>query len=181
MLGGYTGRVLRADLSRGRVRVEELREGALRAFIGGKGLGAWILYGELEAGVDPLGPENEIAFLTGPATGTAIPGASRLACTFKSPLTGIWGESYCGGSVAHELKAAGLDAIIVSGRAREPVMLVVEDGRGELRPAKHLWGLDTFEAEDAIKEELGRRFQVLTIGPAGEKLVRFACVCHSRG
>ena len=181
MLGGYWGRLLRVDLTKGLVKVEELPEGVLRAFIGGKGLGAWLLYRELAAGVDPLGPENRVAFLTGPATGTAIPGSSRLASAFKSPLTGIWGESYCGGAIAHELKAAGLDAVLISGRAEKPVMLVITDGGAELRPAEHIWGLDTFEAEEAIKKELGKGFQVLTIGPAGEKLVRFACACHSRG
>ena len=181
MLGGYAGRVLRVDLSRRSMRTEELQESALRAFIGGKGLGAWFLYRELKPGLDPLSPGNEIAFLTGPATGTPIPGSSRLACTFKSPLTGIWGESYCGGAIAYELKASGYDALVISGRAEEPVLLVVDDGEVELRSARHLWGLDTFETEDAVKEELGARFQVLSIGLAGEKLVKVACVCHSRG
>ena len=181
MLGGYAGRLLRVDLTKGQVKAEELDEGVLRALIGGKGLGAWILYRELKPGVDPLGPENLIAFLTGPAAATNIPGASRLACVFKSPLTGIWGESYCGGSIAPELKAAGFDGIVITGRSKGPVMLVVEDGEAELRPAEHLWGLDTFETEEAVRLELGKRFQVLCIGPAGEKLVRFACVCHSRG
>ena len=181
MLGGYTGRLLKVNLSRGSARVEELREGLLRALIGGKGLGVWLLLKDLGPRADPLGPENEIAFLTGPANATAIPGASRLACVFKSPLTGIWGESYCGGSIAPELKAAGFDAVAITGRAREPVMLVVEDGKAEIRPAKDIWGLDTFEAEDAIKEELGEGFKVLCIGPAGEKLVKFACICHSKG
>ena len=161
--------------------IEELREGVLKALVGGKGLGAWLLYRELGPGVDPLGPENEIAFLTGPVSATSLPGASRLACAFKSPLTGIWGESYCGGSVAPELKKAGFDAVIVRGRSKEPVVLVMEDGDAELRPAGDLWGLDTFETEDALRSELGRRFQILCIGPAGEKLVRFACICHSKG
>ena len=181
MLGGYTGHLLRVDLSEKRLEVEELREDVLKALVGGKGLGAWLLYRELRPRIDSLGPENEIAFLTGPVSATGIPGASRLACVFKSPLTGIWGESYCGGFVAPELKKAGFDAVVVRGRSDEPIVLVIEDGHAELRPAEDLWGLDTFETEDALKSELGKRFQVLCIGPAGEKLVRFACICHSKG
>ena len=163
------------------MRIEELSEGVLKALVGGKGLGAWLLYEELKPGIDPLGPENEIAFLTGPAAATGLPGASRLACFFKSPLTGIWGESYCGGFVAPELKRAGLDGVVVRGCSDEPAILVVEDGHAELVPASDLWGLDTFETEEALKSELGERFQVLCIGPAGERLVRFACICHSKG
>ncbi len=178
---GYAGRMLWVDLTSRSTRVEELPDGLLKRWVGGKGLGARLLHERLPARVDPLGPENIIAFLTGPVNGTLIPGASRLACVFKSPLTGIWGESYCGGHLAPELKAAGFDAIAITGRADEPVLLVVEDGRAELRPAERLWGLDTFETEEAIKEELGKDFQVACIGPAGERLVRFACICHARG
>ncbi|RLI07977.1 aldehyde:ferredoxin oxidoreductase, partial [Candidatus Bathyarchaeota archaeon] len=147
----------------------------------GKGLGAWLLVRDLPAKADPLGPENELVFSTGPANGTLIPGSARMACLFKSPLTGIWGESYCGGSLAPELKKAGFDALVVRGRAEGPVLLVVEDGGAELRPADHLWGLDTFETEEAIREELGPEFQVMCIGPAGERLVRIACICHAEG
>ena len=175
MMKGYAGRALIVDLGKGRIEVEDIPEGVL------KGLGAWFLTRDLGPGVDPLGPENELVFSTGPVNGTTIPGSTKLACVFKSPLTGIWGESYCSGSLAPELKKAGFDALVIRGRAREPVMLVVEDGEAEVRPAKHLWGLDTFEAEKAIKEELGRRFQVMCIGPAGENLVKFACICHAGG
>ena len=181
MLGGYTGRLLRVDLSEKSIKVEELSESVLKALVGGKGLGAWLLYRELRPKIDPLGPENEIAFLTGPVSATAVPGASRLACVFKSPLTGIWGESYCGGFVAPELKKAGFDALVIRGRSEEPVVLVVEDGHADLRPAGDLWGIDTFETEEALKSELGKRFQILCIGPAGERLVKFACICHSKG
>ena len=175
------GKALAVDLSKGKTAVRELDEGLLRKLVGGKGLGAWFLLNDLKPGIDPLGPENEIIFLTGPATGTLIPGSTKTACVFKSPLTGIWGESYCSGSLGPEIKAAGFDAVIITGRAEEPVILVVEDGRAELRPAKDFWGLDAFEAEDAIKEELGKEFEVACIGPAGENLVRFACICHSKG
>ena len=181
MLGGYAGQLLRVDLSKESVVIEELRGEVLKALVGGKGLGAWLLYRELKPKIDPLGPENEIAFLTGPVSATSLPGASRLACVFKSPLTNIWGESYCGGFLAPELKKAGFDAVIVRGRSKEPVVLVIEDGHAELRPAGDLWGLDTFETEEALKSELGKRFQILCIGPAGERLVRFACICHSKG
>ena len=177
----YMGRLLRVDLTSGRVRVDELGEGVLRNYIGGKGIGARILYDELPPLVDPLHESNILLFATGPVVGLRLSGASRLAAFFKSPLTGIWGESYCGGYIGPELKYAGFDAVAIRGKSEKPVYLLIEDGRAELRSAEHLWGVDALEAEREIKKEHGRKFQVLTIGPAGENLVKFACVCHAGG
>ncbi|RLI33710.1 aldehyde ferredoxin oxidoreductase, partial [Candidatus Bathyarchaeota archaeon] len=181
MLKGYAGRRVHVDLSKGEVSTLNLEAGFLEAYLGGKGFAASILYQETGKGLNPLSPESLVVLAVGPLTGTAAPGANRLAACFKSPLTGIWGESYCGGELGTQLKWAGIDVLTITGRSPKPVYLLVDDGRVEIRDAGYLWGKDSFEAEKALIGEVGRDFQAAVIGPAGENLVKFACVTHSRG
>ena len=180
-LHGYAGKVLRVYLTEGKVTVEVLREELVLHYIGGKGFGAKILFEELKPRIDPYDPSNLLVFAAGPVNGLALSGASRLCTVFKSPLTGIWGESQCGGHFAPQLKYAGYDMMIIYGRSEKPVYITVEDEDVSINDASHLWGEDTFETENAIKRDHGKGFQVLSIGQAGENLVRYACITHDRG
>jgi len=155
---------------------EEIPNDILRQYIGGKGIGTKILWDEVGADVDPLSPKNKLIFVTGPATGTKMATANRYGVLFKSPLTGIYAESYSGGYLAPKIRASGFDIIIIEGRAQKPVYIVIEDGKIEYKNAKDLWGETTYETEDYIKETEGSDFGVLCIGPAGENLVKFACI-----
>jgi len=171
------GKILRVDLSASSIHVEPLSEATARAFLGGRGLGAKILFDELKPGVDPMGPENKLVFATGVVTGLPFAGNCRYVVMAKSPLTGIWGEANGSGFWGPELRFAGFDAIVVEGKAQTPVYLWIHDGQAELRDASHLWGKITGETEEAIRKELkDRRIRVASIGPGGEKLVRFACI-----
>ena len=179
---GYAGKILRVDLSTGKVRTEPLSEAVARFYIGGLGLGARILYDEVGVGVDPLSPENKLIVALGPVNGTGVPASSRFTVVFKSPLTGIFGHSYCGGYFAPELKYAGYDAAVVEGAAKAPVYISILDDEAKIRDASKTWGKDTFETDEIIRSDLGEPdAQVLCIGPAGESLVRFASLNHSRG
>ncbi len=176
MASNYTSRTLWVDLSEGRVESRDVDEQTARKFIGGCGLGAKIVWDETTADTDPLSPENPLIFMTGPFTGTAVPGNSRLTVSSLSPLTGIWGESHSGGSWPDELKRSGFDGIVIKGKAKEPVYLWVNDGEAKLISASHLWGKDTYEVDDFLKKETDSKAIVLTIGQAGEKLVKVACL-----
>ena len=176
---GYAGRLLRVDLSSGKTWVESLDEARARRYLGGRGLGARILMDEVPAGSDPLGPENRLVFAMGPLAGTFAPGSGRFAVVAKSPATGGFGEAYTGGFVAHELKYAGYDGIVVQGKASQKVYLAIVNGRVEIRPAAHLAGRGTLETEETIKKELGDYdTKIVSIGLAGENGVRFACVMN---
>jgi aldehyde:ferredoxin oxidoreductase len=171
---GWIGKILRVDLSDGDMRSESLSDEAKLNYIGGRGLNAKILFDELDPKADPLGPENLLVFSTGPLTGTMF-GGGRFHVSAKSPLSGIIGDGNGGGHWGPELKFAGYDGIVIEGRAEKPAYLLIEDGRAELRDAGFLWGKTTWETEEAIKGRLGdRRIQVASIGPAGEKMVKYA-------
>ncbi len=180
MLECYNRKVLVVNVSNGRAGTEEISEGVCRNLVGGKGFGAHFLM-KSEANLRPYDPEAPLILSAGPANGLDFPAANRIGCFFKSPLTGFFGESYCGGYLGPELKKAGFDAMVVVGRAEKPSYLLVEDGEAEVRDAGHLWGLDCFKTEEAVKEECGREAQVACIGPAGENLVKFACISHDTG
>lgn len=180
MTHGYVDRMLRVDLTRGRTRVEPLDRTLARAYIGGRGLGAKLLSDELDPQIDALSPENKLVLATGPLTGTlAMCGARYMAVT-KGPLTGAIASSNCGGDFGPELKYAGYDAIVLEGTAREPTILVIDDGKPELHPAGPLWGASVHETEDRLHAELGPGFKIVSIGPAGEKLVRFAAIMNDK-
>jgi aldehyde:ferredoxin oxidoreductase len=170
-------KLLRINLTRMKFSKEELDGKLVEDFIGGKGLGTWFLYNEVGEIVEPLSPRNKLIFAVGPATGTSYPTANRYGVFFKSPLTGIYGESYSGGHVAHRMRATGSEVFIIEGKAPRRTYLVVNEKGVEFRDARDLWGLDTFATDDAIRRELGNRnLGVVCIGPAGENLVRFALI-----
>ena len=176
---GYSGRLLRVDLSSGASRVESLDETKARRYLGGRGLGARILVDEVPAGCDPMGPENRLVLAMGPLAGTFAPGSGRYAIVAKSPATGGFGEAYTGGFIAHELKYAGYDGVVVQGKAAEPVYLSIRNDKVEIRPASHLAGRPTLEVEHKIRDETGDlETRIVSVGVAGEKGVRFACVMN---
>lgn len=176
---GYLGKILRVDLMSGTTGVEEKNEGFYRRYWGGRGVIAYYLLDEVPQGADPLGPENVLVFAAGPITGVPLAGSGRNSVGAKSPLTGGYGDAEGGGFFGAELKRAGFDAIVVKGKAEKPVYLSVHDGEAEIRDASRLWGKTTGDAEDLIKEELGdRTVRIAQCGPAGEKMVRFACVVN---
>jgi aldehyde:ferredoxin oxidoreductase len=176
---GYTGRWLNVDLGSGKTWITPLDEGRARQYLGGRGMAARILLDEVPNGCDPLGPENRLVFAMGPLAGTFAPGSGRFVVVAKSPATDGFGEAYTGGFVAHELKYAGYDGIVVQGKAAEMVYLSIVNDRVEIRPAAHLAGRGTLEAEEAIQGELDdRETRIISIGLAGEKRVRYACVMN---
>lgn len=178
MRGGFQGRLLRVDLGRRRWSAMPLDEDAARLFLGSKGFSAQLLFRELHPGTDPLSPENKVAIMTGPLTGAAGgPMPNRFSISTKSPLTGLWLDSHCGGHWGPELKFAGWDGIIIEGRAEGPVHLKIRDSQVEIADAGALRGKGTFDTMRLIqKVEEGERIpRVLSIGPAGENLVPFAC------
>lgn len=173
----YGGSILFVDLTTRNVRLEKTPEGLKRQFLGGNGFAVKLLYDLVGPGIDPLGPGNALVFAVGPATGTLIPSSSRFVVGTKSPLTGLFFDSYAGGPWAEELKAAGCDALVVTGTASTPLYLVIEDDQVHFYEASHLWGLNTFAAQNAIRDELGLSdMAVAAIGPAGERLVRYAAI-----
>ena len=173
----YTGRVLRLDLTAQAASVEPLPEDWARLYVGGKGLLLRYLFDELAPGTDALSPGNPLILATGPFAGTTVATCSRLAVGCKSPATGTLLDSYVGGSFAPELKFAGYDLVVVSGKAPQPVLVLIEDGRVEFLPAEgRFWGLETAALEQKVREEMGPWHKVLSTGPAGERLVPFACL-----
>jgi aldehyde:ferredoxin oxidoreductase len=177
MADGYTGKVLRVDLTSEKITTEPLNREWARLHIGGKGLGARYLFEELKPGVDPLSPDNILMIWTGPFVGTMVPVTSRYVVITKSPLTGTFLDSYAGGYFGPELKYAGFDGIIIKGKAKKPVYLWIKDGKAEIRDAKNIWGKDTYETEALIRKETGEKYaRVACIGPAGERQSFIACV-----
>jgi aldehyde:ferredoxin oxidoreductase len=181
MLGGYMGKILFVDLSEGEIKEGETEEKLYREFLGGYGLGARILYSRQAAGVDPLGPENHLGFVTGPLTGIRGMLGSRFTVVSKSPLTRCWGDANSGGYFGPYLKFSGYDAVFFSGISPKPVYLFINDGKAELRDAGHLWGKDSRETEEILKTELDNKVAVACIGPASEKLSLISCVMHNVG
>jgi len=176
---GYTGNILRVNLSDERILVETPDEKFYRRYFGGRGFIAYYLLQETKPNVDPLGPENLLIFATGVLTGAPFPGSGRHSVGAKSPLTGCYGEAEASGFWGTELKRAGFDAIIVQGKAKNPVYLWVHDGRVECKDAKSLWGKDIGESHDLILQELNdEAVRTAQIGPGGERLVRYACVIN---
>ena len=174
---GYHDKILRVDLTTGKVEVEQPSEHFFRTYFGGWGLIAHYLLQELEPGTDPLGPDNLLIFATGVTTGAPVGGSGRSAVGARSPLTGGFGEGDVGGFWGAELKRAGWDAIIVTGRAEKPVYLWIKDDQVEIRDGSHLWGKKTAEVEEILKSELeDKRIRVTQCGVAGENLARYSCV-----
>jgi len=181
MMPGYAGAMLRVDLSRATVRKEPLPASLVTQFIGGRGFVAKILYDEIEPGIAPLDPANILIAATGPLTGHFLPASGKTHFGTKSPATGGYADSNMGGHFGPQLKYAGYDLVIITGRAPTPSYLLISDATVEIRPAAEYWGQGALTAEKNLKSLLGDDFQIITIGPAGENGVRFACISHDFG
>jgi len=179
--GGYWGKYLKIDLTTQETSIENFDEEFARKYLGGVGFATKIISDKVTKETDPLGPDNVLVFATGPYQATNIASAGRCSAAAKSPLTGYWGESSCGGHLGTELKRAGFDAIVITGKSEKPVYLWLNDGKNEIRDATKFWGMDTAETTDAIKEDVGdSRATVSSIGQAGENLVRYACILNDK-
>jgi len=177
---GNWNRIVKIDLSSGKSEDLSFPEDLWRSHIGGSGLGARI-YNDLAGGLpEPLSPETPLLFLAGPLVGTSLPGSSRFSVCARSPLTGIWGEGTCGGNFGPALKMAGIDGLAIVGEAPALCYLLVEDGRVSIRPAADLEGRDCYETGDLLSERHAKA-RVACIGPAGEKLVKFANINNDKG
>lgn len=180
-VGGLAGKILRVNLSTAKKRIEDTPGDVVAKFFGGRGLGAYILYREVPPEADPLGPENELIFTNGPVAGTMVPGNNKINVCFKSPLTGSYSYSLCGGHWGPELKFAGYDGLVIEGRSEQSVYLFIDGESVEIREADHLWGKLIPETDRCLKEEIGDPFvKVACIGPAGEKLSPLACITSDR-
>lgn len=176
---GYSGKILRVDLTNSSTSVEKPKADFYRRYLGGTGLIAYYLLKEQRPAVDPLSPENMMVFATGVVTGAPVGGSGRNAIGTKSPLSNAFNTSEVGGYWGAELKRAGYDAVIIEGKAEKPVYLWIQDGKAEIRDAAHLWGKSVGETQEIMRQELGDpRVCTALIGPGGEKLVRYACVVN---
>ncbi len=181
MDGAYVGKLLFVDLTKGTLQEQALSEEMAKNFIGGYGFGARILYDMMKPGVDPLGPDNVLGFISGPLNGTGALFGGRYMVVCKSPVTGGWNDANSGGFFGPELKKAGYDAVFVSGASKKPVYLFLKDGKAEIRDASALWGKDSKETLEALILETGEsRLRAALIGPAGEKQSLMACVINDK-
>jgi aldehyde:ferredoxin oxidoreductase len=179
MPGGYNGKVLRVDLTRERMKVQQIDEAFCRKYLGGAGFIAHYLLAEVNQGIDPLGPENKLIFALGPLTGLPLGGCARHAVGGKSPLTGGIAKAEVGEHWGSHLKRAGFDAVIIEGKAKSPVYLHIHAGKATIRDANHLWGKNTKETQESIRAELAdSKIRVAMIGPGGENKVKYACIMH---
>jgi len=180
-LYGYQGKVLQIDLTHKKTKILRLQPSLLKRFLGGLGVGAKLLYDNLDPKIDAYSPKNPLIFMTGPVAGTLVPTGSRYVAVTKSPLTGIMAQSWAGTRFGCQIKFAGYDGFMITGRAEKPVYLWIEDDTIEFKDATHVWGKLTHETDTLVKEEIGcPDASVACIGPAGENLVRFACVMNDR-
>ncbi len=179
-MNGFYNKVLHINLTRRSFEEEHINDEVYRTFLGGKGLASYLLFKNTQAGIDPLSEDNVIIFPTGPVTDTKVFGSSRHAVYTKSPLTGIYGEAYGGGNVAEPLSMTGYDAILIKGIADEPVYLEVSHQKVVFHDASHIWGKETYEADDIIRNEVGiKKAGVVVIGPAAENLVKFGIIANN--
>jgi len=179
---GFAGTILRAELTTKKIKKELLNKDIAYKFLGSKGYSAYLMFTETERGVDPLGPWNKLILMNGPLTGTRAPCSPRFSVCTKSPLTGTWLDSHCGGFFGPELKFAGYDGLVIEGRAPEPVYIVIEDEDVDIKDAKWLWGANTLDTERLLKEKHAgdRLARIACIGPAGERKALLANVISER-
>jgi len=178
-LHGWNGKLLSVDLSVRRIKDLPIDKAVLKAYLGGRGLNMWLMHQNLAPSTRPFDPENLLIFGSGPLVGTTIPANGRYNVSSRSPLTGLLGDSNCAGFWAPALRKAGYDGIVVSGRADSPVYLVITNERTEIRDAAFLWGKTVSQTDSILREAHGAEAQVLGIGPAGEKKVRFAAILNN--
>jgi len=178
---GFHGRILHVDVTEPRHWVEQLPDEIPLRYLGGRGLGSYLLQRELQPGINPLSPDNVLIVATGPASGTAVPGASRYGLFSRSPLTGAYADSTSGGRVAPQLSRTGYDAVIIHGASPSPIYVEISDRDVRFHSASDLWGMDTYEAEEEVLSRTAvPQAQAVVIGPAGENLVRIACVENNK-
>ena len=187
-LDGYNGKLAFINLTSKEIKITDLNSEDAKNYIGGCGLSAKITYDLLKEEdyrtlqENPLAEINPLIFATGPMTATSRPSSGRYSVSIISPLTGIWGEATSGGQFPAALKKCGYDAIIITGRANTPVYIYINNGKVEIKNADHLWGLDTYETQNRIKEEIeDKRIRIACIGKAGENLVKYACIINDDG
>ncbi len=178
---GWNGLFLRVNLSKSKAASKKYDAKLAKNFLGGRGFAAKILWDELKPGTDPLSPKNKLVFAAGPLTGFALPSSSKLVVAAKSPLTGSYGDGNIGTFTAVQMREAGYDAVIIEGKAKKPVVLLVQDEQIEFLDAGDLWGLNSFKTEGILRKVYGRTAGVLTIGQAGENLVKFANIVCQEG
>ncbi len=179
-MAAYEGKILEVNLNSGMVTSSTVDKETLRKFIGGSGLAAKLFFDRDLVNVDPLSDKNVLFLMAGPLSGTKFPTSSRLVAAFKSPQTGIWGQASAGGNFAAEIRKAGYCGIAISGASSKPVYLVIEDKKAEIKDAADLWGKDCYETTDILKGRHGAKVDMLEIGPAGENLVKFACILNGK-
>lgn len=176
---GYFGKLLQVNLTKSEVKDYPLDSKLVEKFIGGAGLACRIMYDMVDQNTDPLGPNNPLFFMTGPLTGTNIPTAGRTTIASKSPLTKVWGESSCGGTFGAWLRYAGFDGILIEGKSPKLVYILIKDNSAKIRDASHLKGKETLEIQQILQKELvDEEIRVMCVGPAGENLVKYACIAH---
>ncbi|WP_406677795.1 aldehyde ferredoxin oxidoreductase family protein [Moorella sp. ACPs] len=179
---GFAGQLLRVNLTNSMYTVEELDEKELRKYMGCSGYAAKLLYQEMPGGTDPLSPEAKVVIATGPVSGTLCPSGGSYEVCYKSPLTGTWNQARSGGAFGPKLKYAGFDFLVIDGRAADPVYIFINDGKVEIKPAKHLWGKNVEETTDIIIRELDDpEVSVAAIGQAGENGVLYSALINDRG
>ena len=178
---GWTGFFLKIDLTKSKATPERYSESLALKFLGGRGFAAKILWDTLKRGTDPFSSENKLIFATGPLTGIGLPNSGKLVIASKSPLTGGYGDGNTGSWAAVNIRKAGFDAIVVEGKASKPIILHIKDRTCEFLDAGDLWGKNSFEVEDQLRKKYSKIAGIVSIGPAGENLVRFATVVSQKG
>lgn len=177
---GWSGKIIKADLTEGKISKEALSKELRENFLGARGINIKLLWDLTKPGIDPLSPDNALIFGVGPLTGTPVPTSGRTTITAKSPVTNLYVKTSMGGAFAGVLKFAGYDNIVFTGKSEKPVFLWIDDDKVELIDASHLWGLDVRETDKTLKKEFGDRdVRVSCIGPAGENLVKPAGIMCS--
>ena len=181
-MNGFYNRILKIDLAKRIFSINIVGDEILEKYLGGKGLASYLLYELNPVGVDPLDPSNCLIFATGPVTKSAIWGSSRYGVFTKSPQTGFYSESYSGGKTPEAIDACGYDAIVIRGKSAGPTVLTIHPESVDFHDAEDIWGMDTFQSEDAVIERFAKsdsgfkKCGAVVIGPAGENLVRFALI-----
>ncbi|MDD5288308.1 MAG: aldehyde ferredoxin oxidoreductase family protein [Dehalococcoidales bacterium] len=179
---GYFGKFLHVDLDAGEMKDLPITEEQAKDFLGGAGLSAKLIYSSVKNGMDPMGADNPLVFAAGPFVGTPLPMVSRSSVCGISPQSGFWGEATTGGVFPFRMKAAGYDGIFLTGKAKKPVYLYINNGKAEIKDASHLWGKDSYETQEIIKKELNQKgLSISCIGVGGENLVKFAAVMNDAG
>ncbi len=177
MTDAVAGKILHIDLSKGTSEIKDLDKNDVKMFIGGKGLGAKLLWDLTEKGTDPLGPDNPLMFVNGPLNGLTVPTSGRYCVVTKSPLTGIFNDSHCGGFFGPEIKKAGYDVIMITGKAEKPSYIYVQDNEVKIEDASEIWGKTTFETVAELRNKYDDdSLRMATIGPAGENMVKYAMI-----